>query len=307
MATDRLHLNPRAVHPRTLVLLFLLAIAVSPEAAGAYGWPVKPFHQQHPVRGFFGDPRMHKGEHALHFGVDVSAPDGTLVYATVSGRVAVNYPQPEVVSVQLQDGSSLEYWHVVPLVRAGTFATAYKTPLGRIGAGWGHVHVAEIRGGRYVNPLRPEGLRPYVDRTRPEVRHISLERDGKAFGRTATSGRLDLVAEALDTTPLAPPAPWDGKPVSPALVRWRLVGETGWTTAVDFRAALPSSFDGVYAKWTRPNHPGSRGRYRFVLAHDFDTRRLADGRHELEVVALDSRGNVGRLRRTFTVDNRAQV
>ena len=40
----------------------------------SYGWPVKPFDEQHPVRGFFCDPRIGaKGSKALHFGVDVSA------------------------------------------------------------------------------------------------------------------------------------------------------------------------------------------------------------------------------------------
>jgi hypothetical protein len=166
------------------------------------------------------------------------------------------------------------------------------------------VHLAELRDGGYVNPLRPRGLQPYADRTRPQVRHISFEHDGTGAGRAPLAGRVDLVAEALDTTPLAAPAPWAGKPVTPALVRWRLVGETGWLTAVDFRAALPeTSFGDVYARWTRANHPWSRGRFRFVLARDFDTTRLGDGRHLLEVAAVDTCGNAGRLLRPFSVGN----
>ena len=54
----------------------------------SYGWPVKPFDEQHPVRGFFCDPRIGaKGGKAFHFGVDVSAPDGTAVYAVEGGKV----------------------------------------------------------------------------------------------------------------------------------------------------------------------------------------------------------------------------
>ena len=34
------------------------AAAASTSPGPAYGWPVKPFHRQHPVRGFFGDPRI---------------------------------------------------------------------------------------------------------------------------------------------------------------------------------------------------------------------------------------------------------
>ena len=40
----------------------------SSSPSSSYGWPVKPFHRQHPVRGFFGDP-AHRGgwpwNHAL--------------------------------------------------------------------------------------------------------------------------------------------------------------------------------------------------------------------------------------------------
>src|SRR6476659_5780038 len=53
-----------------------------------YARPIKPFRQQHPVRGFFGDPRIaNDGEsRQLHFGIDISAPNGTPVYATLSGQ-----------------------------------------------------------------------------------------------------------------------------------------------------------------------------------------------------------------------------
>src|SRR5918992_5831090 len=51
----------------------------APTPAG-YGWPVKPFDRQHPVRGYFGDPRIggaHGTSKQFHFGIDVSAPNGT--------------------------------------------------------------------------------------------------------------------------------------------------------------------------------------------------------------------------------------
>ena len=70
---------------RRAALTLVLGILLAPGAASAsYGWPVAPFDRQHPVRGHFGDPRIvgHDEDHgSLHLGVDVSAPDGTLVYA----------------------------------------------------------------------------------------------------------------------------------------------------------------------------------------------------------------------------------
>ena len=49
----------------------------APAAHSAYGWPIKPFDRQHPVRGFFGDPRIsnHGRSRQFHFGIDISAPN----------------------------------------------------------------------------------------------------------------------------------------------------------------------------------------------------------------------------------------
>ena len=53
-----------------------------------YGWPVKPFNRQHPVRAYLNDPRNgHYDAKSFHFGVDVSAPTGTPVYAVAAGEV----------------------------------------------------------------------------------------------------------------------------------------------------------------------------------------------------------------------------
>src|SRR5918998_5601169 len=83
-----------------LVVLFASAALFSPSTAAAYGWPLKPFDKQHPVRGFFGDPRIEEGPHggeSFHFGIDICAADGTPVYATISGRVVVETSDPNVV------------------------------------------------------------------------------------------------------------------------------------------------------------------------------------------------------------------
>jgi hypothetical protein len=51
--------------------------------------------------------------------------------------------------------------------------------LGVIDHGWGHVHFAETRGGRYVNPLRPGALEPYVDRIAPTIAAAAVAPDGR--------------------------------------------------------------------------------------------------------------------------------
>ena len=94
------------------------------------------------------------------------------------------------------------------------------------------------------------------------------------------------------------PGRWGGKPVTPALLRWRVTREpggvvAGWRTAIDHRLTTPDDdvFTTEYARWTRQNKRNRPGRYRFVLTTGWDTRTLADGRYVVEVAASDVSGN----------------
>jgi hypothetical protein len=275
-----------------------------------YGWPVRPFGVQHAIRGAFGDPRIGmtpRGRHSsFHFGVDVSAPNGTAVYATMDG-IVVRWPhRPETVGIRSGDGrTEFQYWHIAPRVAAGTHVRAYRTVIGHIEAPWGHVHFSELRDGAYLNPLRAGAMGPYEDDGAPTVTSLRAERGGAVVAGMKLAGTVDLVAEARDETPLLVPAPWTGRPVTPALLRWRLVGARGdtaaeWITAVDFRERLPhdSDFSLTYARWTRQNLARRNGRYRFYLARGWNSARVADGAYLLVVSAADVRGNssVGRFR-----------
>jgi hypothetical protein len=287
----------------------------APSTAGSYGWPIKPFHVQHPVRAFFGDPRIDGYDEAhgtFHFGIDISAPDGAAVYATLTGIASIHPLHGDAVIVSAGGGLAHEYWHIVPAVKPGERVVAYRTVVGHVEKPWGHVHFSETLGGVYVNPLRPGALTPYQDHTKPTIHAFSFERDGVGLGRRV-HGLADLVVEAWDTAPRDVLPPWDHKPVAPALVRWRLSGDrslasaAAWHVAADFRGALPRApFASVYARWTRQNHPWRRlgqGRYRFVLVRGFDSRTLPDGRYRLEVEASDTRGNATRASTVFVVAN----
>ena len=119
----------------------------------SYGWPVSPFDRQHAVRGFFCDPRIgDHGSKAFHFGIDVSAPDGTPVHAVRAGTVDLEGAQ-DVAVVEAGGDREHGYWHVVPAVRHGEHVAQHAL-LGHIARGWGHVHFAERSGGEYWNPLR---------------------------------------------------------------------------------------------------------------------------------------------------------
>jgi hypothetical protein len=116
-------------------------------------------------------------------------------------------------------------------------------------------------------------------------------------------GRVDLVAEAFDRPPISAPPPWKDIPVTPALVRWRLVCNAGevvrWRVAADFRRSFVPAVEGnsdvhfgdVYTPRTRQNHPNKPGLFCFWLARGFDTSVHPDGNYRLEVEAADVRGN----------------
>jgi len=266
----------------------------------AYRWPVKPFDRQHPVRGFFGDPRIanHGESKQFHFGIDISAPNGAAVYATLTGRVYIHPLHDTTIAVVAADGTEFSYWHVVPVVRTGEHVVAYETVIGHIEAPYGHVHFSEKVGGRYLNPLRRGALGPYSDTTTPLLRSAMLDRDGS------------LVGEAYDATPLAVPRPWFDLPVMPAIVRWRLVDGHGmavieWTTTVDFRFTIPaaSEFDRIWAPGVSQNHVRAPGRYRLILATSSHLDAVGAGRFTVEVAVADTRGNGSRSRIPLTLSD----
>lgn len=250
----------------------------------SYDWPLKPFTQQHPVRGFFNDPReSQSGSDSFHFGIDIAARDGTAVYAIAAGTVYRS--ALGAVAVGERSGRVFGYWHIVPVVRHHQYV-ARRQLLGHIAKGWGHVHFAESRGGLYVNPLRPGGIGPYDDDTLPSVARMRVEHDHSGY---------ELVVDAFDTTPVRVARPWNDMPVTPALIRWRLIGTEGptpWRTGFDsrFEKADNRRFWDVYARETRKNHPPRRGRYCFRVAR-WDATQLRPGTYRVEVAISDTGGN----------------
>ena len=270
-----------------------------------YPWPLRPFDRPHPVRGYFNDPRISGTSKAFHFGIDISAPDGTPVHAVRGG--VVHRQGSRALSVA--DGDvAFGYWHVVPAVRHRQRVVKHQL-LGHVEAPWLHVHFAERRSGVYRDPLRAGALTPWRDPTRPIVTRIVLSRNGRVLDPAAISGAVDVICEAHQLPPLAVPPPWDDLPVTPARIRWRVRrGDRTmrpWHLPIDLgKELLPKpAFRRIYAPGTRQNRAGRPGLYRFFLAHTWSTRLLTDGPCRLEVEASDLRGNKGGLHLPFTIAN----
>lgn len=289
-------------------LLFPLVCLVL--LAPGYDWPVKPFHAQHPVRGFFDDPRREPGgpskgvRESFHTGIDIACADGTPIYAIAAGRASV---RPTAVIVR-SDGWThvFGYWHIVPIVDPGSWVRAHQL-LGLVLPGWGHVHLSERLNGTYVNPLRRAGIAPFEDTTAPLITDVALLRNGRPVNIAAVTGSVELVADAYDTPPLALQPPWKKSRLTPAVLRWRLIRPNGvvvvpWLTTVDFRVHLTAEeFSSVFAPGTIENRAWQPGRYRFWLAQNLDTRRLPPGVYALQVEAWDMRGNRAAAQTPFRV------
>jgi hypothetical protein len=341
------HTTLRAARRRTIVLIALFSLAGAACTAavaagtqrgenaqslsGSYNWPVKPFDQPHPVRGVFGDPRTSfdgpptsaglngRGSFSYHAGVDISAPDGTAVYPVRSGIAHLR--SRETVVVTSESGDAFEYWHIVPSVREGQRVTAFETVLGRIRpGGYEHVHLTELRDGKPVNPLGPGHLTPYADHTRPQVDGaVYLDRNGRELLPEFLRNRVQLVVSASDDTAMSVPGRWNGLPVVPARISWRIERAKDGTVVVpeteafDVRARLPrAAFWATYARGSRQNMANFAGHkmwrqpgvYLVRLTASFDTTDLKDDIYELVATATDSRGNAGVGRFVFTVHNK---
>ena len=105
--------------------------------------------------------------------------------------------------------------------------------------------------------------------------------------------------------PLKIPPGWQGMPVTPARIRWRILragtAVVPWQVAVDHNTSFhpnvqgnPASdlnFDTIYAPDTTQNRPNAPGLFRFWLRRGFDTSQYQNGPHVLQVEATDVRGN----------------
>jgi murein DD-endopeptidase MepM/ murein hydrolase activator NlpD len=301
----------------------------------SYGWPVKPFDKQHPVRGSFGDPRSvfhapptRQGlltgscSCSYHQGIDVAAPDGTPVYPVRSGVVRIVAGQ--WIEVDSGNGAAFQYWHIKPLVRQGDHVSEDETVLGRIvEGGTQHVHLTQLQDNKPVNPLAPGNIGPYTDTTTPQVGAITFRASdtGPDLLPEYLHGRVEIVASAWDATPMAVAGIWRGLPVTPARLTFRMerlpqhLVVVGETTAMDVRHSLPFTPDmwHTYARGTRMNFVQMAthrywfqpGVYLFKLTtHGFDTTRLRDGAYLLTVTAYDTAGNHSSSSQVFSVHNR---
>src|SRR5206468_1255472 len=79
------------------------------------------------------------GSFTFHFGVDISAPDGTAAFPVVSGKVT--HVEADWIGLDAGAGRTFQYWHLDAAVAVGQQVQARTTKLGTIKADAGHVHL----------------------------------------------------------------------------------------------------------------------------------------------------------------------
>ena len=286
-----------------------------------------------PDRANFGDPRtiffvppttdsrpQRRRSFTFHFGVDISAPDGTQVYP---GRLRHRLRRPpwRLGRRHTGDGRSFQYWHIQPAVDVGARVEADKTVLDTILKGQEHVHLTESDDHGVVNPLQAGHLTPFADRTKPSVDAITFRATdlGRDLMPNFLRGSIELIAEAYDTPSI--PVPGSGRACrsrphcSPGICRrWRVgssARRTSRPTSAGRSRPTRSSGATTHAGRTRTSRCSAPLLIRAagvlpVQAHElgFDTRSVPDGIYDLVVTATDIRGNTARSRR-ITIHNRS--
>jgi hypothetical protein len=284
--------------------------ALAREPFPPYPWPLAPFHRQHPVRGYFGDPRtVFSGQReaalSFHNGIDISAWRGNRVYPVVSGTV-IDVDGDRVIVSSAGD-RRFQYIHIWPSVHVGQSVKASVSVLGTIPPRWSHVHLSEIRSGCVVNPLAQGHLTPFRDTSRPQIKAIYFEDlSGRRLPPSELTGNVRLITTAQDIPAIAAPGQWRRMPVAPALLTWKLATPLGRVVmhgiGADFRFTEPPSTDfcSVYAPGTVQNFAAVAGVYRWarpgrflydLTAQPVDTSLLHPGPYLLTVAASNLGGH----------------
>ena len=123
-------------------------------------------------------------------------PDGTEVFAIQSGIARLGGHDNFSRFVRVGD---FDYVHLDDPVREGQRVTAFKTVLGRVFAGQGHIHFSRYVGNDPVNPLRFGSFVAHVDTAPPEIGDLTAFRpNGKRAQLDALSGAVALFVNAVD-------------------------------------------------------------------------------------------------------------
>ena len=265
------------------------------------GWPLAPFHQQHPIRAGLNELRPE----SLHVALDIQTRDGAPVYAVQPGVARVLAPSGPDARIQV---GNYVYWHINPAVRSGELVTPFATVLGTVMSGYGHMAFSELdASGNYVNPLRPGGsvLEPYVNHAAPVIAAPALAAGGQVVVQAYSP--QTFVRRTTYVTPVLAPAAlafrlYDstGSPVT--RLEWAFRGTHLLPWAERSLIYAPGAGAPGYACFA--SRPVCVPHWNYRLAGGFAPplpAALAPGRYRLTIYAWDWADNKTALDRTVTM------
>lgn len=167
-----------------------------------YGWPVKnpDFDDPSPLNATLNEYRCKKSDQSnkhFHDGIDIHAPRYTWVYNVAAGAA---YPNPGADPPCMRVGN-FNYAHLENFYpfTSGEWVNS-ETFIAQTNAD-NHVHFSDGADGSEVNPLRRQGINPYLDTEAPTISGVSLVRDGTLYETIDPenfNGEVDIIAHAKD-------------------------------------------------------------------------------------------------------------
>jgi hypothetical protein len=257
------------------------------------GWPLKPFHEQHAVRAGINELRPAN----FHVGVDIQADNFEPVYAIQSGTASWS-PTGSYGDYSVTVGT-FTYWHILPAVSQGQQVVAYKTVLGQVLNGFGHIAFSE--GSSYLNPLRPGGpLQPYTDTEPPVIGIPQVFGDGQVIVG-AFDPQSFIHKQSYETPVLAPAAlAWRlydayGHPLT--ALRWAMRGSHHYPTVLKPVIFAPGAANPGFACFYLQVRCIPNWVYRLAggLTPPLPVAHLPRGRYRLAIYAWDWAGNTSAL------------
>jgi hypothetical protein len=274
------------------------AVGCRPHGA-RFGWPLRPFHERHALRAGLNELRRS----SFHVGIDIQAEDGVKVYAMQPGRAHIVESSGAEERVQV---GSYVYWHVNLRVHEGQAVHAFSTVLGTTKKGFGHLHLSELSGSRYLNPLRPHGrvLFPWRDSAAPVLARPRFLSDGRvlldAFDPQSFRIRTRYHTPVLALAALAYRV-LDRRGHKVTGLRWALRGTQNYDWSA--HSAVYASDTRAPTFWCWIRHPNCRPRWDYVLAGGLAPSMrelgLPSGRYVLKAYGWDWAGNGSTIEQRF--------
>ena len=280
-----------------IAILLLVPALVFPQIVN-FQWPLASVDVQHRISATFDECREDRDH--FHNGTDIPLTWGGAVLASEGGTVTGMERSGGNAYIRV---GRFAYVHVDPHPALSVGATVVTGAV----VGWtndqGHIHLNDGGGSSnysYGNAILPGHLEPFQDSYKPRSPLISFHPDGSTqrFTGNRLSGRVDIWAQAADTTDLASSIDMNNGVYS---ISWALLNAAGDSTLeahANFRAQ--SKYSDSYIKFTYA--PGSStSLYIFNLTNPItrngylDCEAYPEGAYLLQVVSRTTSNQVERI------------